>query len=89
MDINLLKVKNSSFLRRFQSELLTVSKAVKSPLYRYDSGEGNQQQQPAVRVPEAQQHPATEELDGDDWGFASAFLFALSLITTVGKELYS
>ena len=75
-------------MRRFQSELLTVSKAVKSPLYRYDSGEGNQQQQPAVRIPETQ-HPATEELDGDDWGFASAFLFALSLITTVGKELDS
>ena len=77
------------FLRRFQSELLTVSKAVKSPLYRYDSGEGSHQQQGSVdRGPEAQQHPATEE-DGDDWGFASAFLFALSLITTVGKELDS
>ena len=65
-----------------------MSKAVKSPLYRYDSGEGGQQQQPAVRGPEAQ-HPATEEEEGDreDWGFASAFLFALSLITTVGKEL--
>ena len=65
-----------------------MSKAVKSPLYRYDSGEGNQQQQPAVRGPETQRQ-ATGELDGDDWGFASAFLFALSLITTVGKELYS
>ena len=71
------------FPRRFQSELLTVSKAVKSPLYRYDSGVGGGESGKAVvQGPEA---PYPVEDDDEDWGFASAFLFALSLITTVGK----
>ena len=76
------------FPLRFQSELLTVSKAVKSPLYRYDSGggEGGERGKAVVQGPEAQ-YPV--ENDDEDWGFASAFLFALSLITTVGKGTFT
>ena len=62
---------------------------MKSPLYRYDSGGGGggESDQAAVQAPEAQ-YPS-EEADIEDWGFASAFLFALSLITTVGKETFT
>ena len=59
-----------------------MSKAVKSPLYHYDSG-GGEGGQAVVQGPEA--NFPVEEADSQDWGFASAFLFALSLITTVGK----
>ena len=40
-----------------------------------------------VQGPEAQYPP--EEQEDEDWGFASAFLFALSLITTVGKGTFT
>lgn len=74
-----------SLSRRFQSELLSVSKAVKSPPYRHDSeGGGGEAGGKTAKSPRA---PETRDGDGGgEWGFASAFLFALSLVTTVGKR---
>ena len=71
-----------------------MSKAVKSPSYRYDSGggggggggeSGGGETAKSPRAPEAREGDLGGG-GGGEWGFASAFLFALSLITTVGKR---